>query len=107
MNEKIKCAATGKTRYESSHEAKEVLLNLKTSFKKIEGRRIKHRAKKVGQKRYYWCRECKGFHLTSISLFKDKITADKKISVKRKEFFDTFDITNWKNDSIPFPNEKL
>lgn len=63
-----KCRATGKVSFPTKIEARIIIQKLKWSAlmrrNKIDGSRLKHRARKVEQRRVYYCEQCKGFHLT-------------------------------------------
>ena len=103
-----KCKTTGKTKYRNSCSANEALLKLKASVSYLKnGRRVKHRKRKVSQTRVYFCTSCKSFHLTSIKNFNQHL---KKINEKKEEeknFFSSFNLNKWKENSLPFPIEKL
>ncbi|RKR84414.1 hypothetical protein BDD43_4649 [Mucilaginibacter gracilis] len=67
---KNKCEDTGKTRFDSLAEAKDIMLRFRGMWKlHREGKRRKHRQGKPAQKRAYYCGYCGGYHLTSKSLF--------------------------------------
>lgn len=66
-----KCSATGKVRFPNKLEAILVIAffrwKLYKARNKIDGTRVKHRAGKVAQRRAYYCRNCRGYHLTKWS----------------------------------------
>lgn len=105
-----KCNATGKTRYYDQNEAKEAMLRIKAKknvYDNITKKRLKRRQGKPDQCRVYYCKLCRGYHLTSIAA----LTLPKTIE---KTFMQRVRNTNglvlseeealaWKKDSIPFP----
>lgn len=104
--EKDKCFATGKRRFYTAGDAKKALIstkahnNLKRSSKKSTGKN------KI--KRFYPCSFCRGYHLSS----QDYISTNKYIEnnrddARKKKGLIVFnhEVVDWKNDSLPFPNE--
>ncbi|MEZ0454137.1 hypothetical protein ABTW24_21275 [Sphingobacterium thalpophilum] len=62
-----KCRATGKVGFPSLIEAQCAMLHFKFKSRvrnKLDGRRIKHRMGKDACKRAYYCKFCKGYHIT-------------------------------------------
>ncbi len=62
-----KCRGTGKVSFPNKLEAHWTMLRHKWSAlvrNKIDGRRVKHRQGKQAQRRVYYCKVCKGYHLT-------------------------------------------
>jgi len=63
-----KCRATGKVGFPSLIEAGWIMLNFKFKSRvrnKLDGKRIKHRMGKDACKRAYYCKFCKGYHITT------------------------------------------
>jgi hypothetical protein len=95
-----KCDATGKTTFKDYHDSLKAIYDIKTnsSYKPLLKRK---RNKKDGNiQRSYYCRYCSGYHLTSQDR---KFKKNNIINDKVKSFFNNFDISNWKKNSIPFP----
>ncbi|WP_104384057.1 hypothetical protein [Sphingobacterium sp. HMA12] len=75
-----KCRATGKVGFPSLIEAQWAMLHFKFKSRvrnKLDGRRIKHRMGKDACKRAYYCKFCKGYHITKwdkehFSIYKTK-----------------------------------
>jgi len=61
-----KCRATGKVAFPSLIEAKWRMINFKfmTRIRNKDGKRVKHRMGKPACKRAYYCKFCKGYHIT-------------------------------------------
>lgn len=62
-----KCRATGKVIFPSQLEARCAMFRfkLRSRVKSVtDGRRIKHRMGKPACRRAYYCRLCKGYHIT-------------------------------------------
>lgn len=61
------CDDTFKVSFPDAAQARAAVVNLKQAlkFKTRDGKRIKHRRRKVRQKRVYYCSFCEGYHLTS------------------------------------------
>ncbi|MGF7025200.1 MULTISPECIES: hypothetical protein [Sphingobacterium] len=62
-----KCRATGKIGFLSLIEAQWIMLNFKFKSRvrnKLDGKRIKHRMGKDACKRAYYCKFCRGYHIT-------------------------------------------
>lgn len=76
-----KCPATGKTRFESEGQAKEVMDRIK-SYNKNTNR--KHGKGKAEMKRVYYCEDCKGFHMTKWDKHKESFQPVKKIKYANK-----------------------
>lgn len=103
---KSKCKITNKTRYATKGDAQKALENIKNSiYHKKDGKRNKHRQGKPAQKRAYPCKECKGWHLTSIEWLDHNDRNDEW--EKRKEFYNNFNEEKWKEDSLPFPEDRI
>ena len=110
MDSPNKCKATGKSRYPDPGAAKEAIVRIKNTgrfYDHIQGKRRNRRAGKPDQCRFYYCRDCHGWHLTS----KEKSMSFRKLKEERK--LNTKDViltdeqaTEWKKNSIPFPNVK-
>lgn len=109
-----KCTASGKTRYPTPGDAKEAMLKIKakkTAYDSTTLKRIKRRNGKQGQCRYYYCKFCHGYHLTSkptaIShntfkkIFKERVRNTEGL-VRTTEESDA-----WKADGLPFPEHLL
>lgn len=105
-----KCSASGKTRYADPAAAKQAIQRIKAKrfyYDGVTKKKTKHRIGKAEQCRYYYCRFCKGFHLTKIptqvtvksiethTFERDKLS--KGLVVTPQEAQD------WKADSLPFP----
>lgn len=111
MDNPNKCRATGKSRFPDPGSAKEAISRIKNTqrfYDHIQGKRVNRRAGKKAQCRYYYCKHCHGWHLTS----KEKSTSLRKFKEERKIQLKDVVITTeqaaeWKKDSIPFPTEKL
>jgi hypothetical protein len=114
MEKLLKCKATDKTIFNTSGEAKQALLNLKTStryFDKVVGKRVNRRIRRVQQVRYYICPFCKGFHLTS----QDPRDTNEYLIEKKKQkqkdrksglILNKKQAEDWKADGLPFPDIK-
>lgn len=62
-----KCRATGKVGFPSMIEAQGAMLQFKFKSRirnKTDGKRIKHRMGKYACKRAYYCKLCRGYHIT-------------------------------------------
>lgn len=105
-----KCHMTGKTRYHDAGTANTAMMRIKAKkdrFNNITNKRYKRRQGKPDQCRSYYCKHCKGFHLTSSSTpikqkfieqkFQDRIKVTNGLIVSENE------VTSWKDDSLPFP----
>lgn len=109
-----KCTATGKTRYPTPGDAKTAMQKLKakkTTYNSITKKRMKRRAGKPDQCRYYRCPHCKGFHLTSSEAALTNKSIEKRFYDKIKSQPDTLILTakqaeNWKANSLPFPEQQ-
>lgn len=107
MDNPKKCRATGKHRYPDPGSAKEAITRIKSTgrfYDHIQNKRINRRAGKASQCRYYYCKHCCGWHLTS----KEKSTSLRKIKEERKLVTKEVLLTKeqaaeWKKDSAPFP----
>lgn len=88
-----KCNETNKYRYPT----KQLALGRIKLYKFLN----KKRKKTYNPERAYYCNDCHGWHLTSQKNSSDKKKYNRKI--KQKQFFNSFDIENWKKDSLPFP----
>ena len=97
---KNKCPATGKIIYDTQSIANEAIINIKShntlNFKN------KRSTGKSNQKRSYFCKYCRGYHLTSIEIFKLVFKKSKQKNEKAKKFFNSINIETWKMDSVPF-----
>jgi hypothetical protein len=96
-----KCNASGKSRYASEKAANKALNLIKFKNKGVyrNGKRIKRRMGKPGMKRCYYCKLCKGFHLTSMD--KPDLYRDKE-PIKDRLVFTTYEVLSWKKDSADF-----
>jgi len=63
MDKRLKCEATGKTRFATPGEAKSIMIRYK-SHNRAKNKN-KKAAGKSSLKRYYIYKHCKGYHLTS------------------------------------------
>lgn len=108
-----KCAATGKTRYPTSGDAKKAMQKLKakkTAYNSVTLKRIKRRNGKPAQCRFYRCPLCKGYHLTSSEAalttkgiekrFYDRIKSHPVLILTEEQAKD------WKADGLPFPEQQ-
>lgn len=93
-----KCNATGKTMFKTRGEAK-IAMDYIKGMNSTTGNNY---TGKSSQKRAYFCEHCMSYHLTSTEAYKTKGFLEKDEFILRRKFFKDFDITNWKNDSIPF-----
>jgi len=104
-----KCSATGKTRFPSPGAAKEAMIRLKAKGKMHDShtkRRYKRRGKKAEQCRYYRCKFCNGYHLTSSAPVAAKTIQRSYLQrikstqglVRTKQ-----EAESWKADGLPFP----
>jgi hypothetical protein len=60
------CNHTGKIIFLKKNDAREAVACMKRAlkFRTDDGSRMKHRRRKVAQRRVYYCLFCKGYHLT-------------------------------------------
>lgn len=111
MERPSKCAATGKTRFSEPGEAKSSIIKLKNKkrFYTQEGSRVNRRQTKKKQARYYYCRHCHGFHITSHEAPTYKKKLEKIIQERVRQTDDlVLDVERgkeWKKDSAPFPTD--
>lgn len=66
-NRSRKCRATGKVVFSSLIEAKWRMFQFKLKLRiknKVDGKRVKHRMGKYACKRAYYCKFCRGYHIT-------------------------------------------
>lgn len=108
MENRNKCKGTGKTRYPDPGSAKEAMLKIKSAgryYDYIQNKRRNRRSGKPDQCRYYYCKICQGWHLTSSEKGKSarKFIKEKKLKSKPL-LLDESQATEWKKDSLPFPN---
>ena len=108
-----KCSATGKTRYYNQGEAREAMLRIKAKsgmYDNITKKRMKRRQGKPAQCRYYYCKHCKGYHLTSIAAPVEQKTIEKSFQMRVKNtnglVLSKHEAEAWKTDSLPFPETK-
>ena len=108
-----KCSATGKTRYYNQSEAKEAMLRIKGKkniYDNITKRRYKRRQGKPDQCRTYYCKHCKGYHLTSSTTPMMQKTIEKKFQQRIKNtnglVVSEQEAQSWKADGLPFPEIK-
>lgn len=84
------CNDTGKIIFPNEAEARSAVASMRWAMKlkTRDGRRIKHRRRKVGQKRVYYCSFCEGYHLTKWSwwLYGSK----KRTSLKHRRYENEF-----------------
>lgn len=97
---KNKCPATGKTIYDTQSIANEAIINIKSHNSLTL--KNKRSTGKSNQKRSYFCKHCKGYHLTSMEIFKVVFKKSKQKNEEVKKFFNSINIEAWKADSIPF-----
>lgn len=109
---RTKCHITNKTRYSTEQQARDHMLRIRNQERHYtpDGKRCNRRMKKAGQCRIYFCHDCKGFHMTSNPEYRSKkhLTEYKKkrnYKLKDTEPSDEV-ISNWKADSLPFPELK-
>ena len=112
-NKKVKCPATGKTRFATPGHAKAAIQKIKftSSHRRVNyvaQKRINRNAGKPDQCRYYYCNHCCGYHLTSSV----KKSYKKFIKDTSSKNYQNLVITpekaeEWKKDSLPFPTDKL
>ena len=109
-----KCSATGKTRYYSQSEAKEAMLRIKGKkgmYDNITKRRYKRRQGKPDQCRTYYCKHCKGYHLTSSATPVIQKTIEKKFQQRIRQtnglVVTEQEALAWKADGIPFPETQI
>jgi hypothetical protein len=104
MNKRLKCDATGKTRFATPGEAKAIIISYKSHNRSKN--KNKKAAGKSSLKRYYICKHCKGYHLTSDE-YKSRSTFNeihKQYAVKTKGLIVTQEeAARWKADSLKFP----
>jgi len=105
-----KCKATGKMRYPDPGAAKEAITRIKSTgrfYDHIQGKRVNRRAGKPGQCRYYYCKHCHGWHMTSKEQSKSlrKLKEERKIQIK-DVLLNKEEAAEWKKNSIPFPDIK-
>lgn len=105
-----KCNATGKTRYTEPGTAKEALIRIKAKSKIFYSdtqRRQKRRAGKPEQCRIYYCKHCKGYHLTSMSAAPKQKKEQKNFSQRIKNTKGLVrtqqESDAWKATGLPFP----
>lgn len=109
MEKKIKCPATGKTRFNSSGDAKQQMEKIKssqsTSFVDwVTGKRKNKSRGKVRQSRAYYCKFCHGWHLTSKEYVNPKkFKEDRKTKNYNQLVVTPEKVKDWKKDSLPFP----
>lgn len=108
-----KCSATGKTRFPTPGDAKKAILHLKHKNKlydNVSSKRYKHRRGKAVQCRFYVCKFCKGYHLTSQEavLTQNRIERIYKQRVRTTEGLvkTPEEAEQWKADGLPFPETK-
>lgn len=110
MEHQNKCRATGKVRFPDPGAAKEAILRIKSTnrfYDHIQGKRINRRAGKPDQCRFYYCRECHGWHLTSSEQGVSARKFRKERRIETKDFLlDSEQAAEWKKDSLPFPETK-
>jgi hypothetical protein len=106
-----KCTATGKTRFSDAGKAKEAILKIKAKkndYNSTTGKRIKRRGRKASQCRQYYCKHCRGFHLTSHQSRANHIEVTKvfnqRVRTTQGLVITIEEAIHWKADSLPFPN---
>lgn len=99
-----KCPVTGKTRYDTATIANEAMIKIKThnSLNNKDFKSTRRSTGKSNQKRSYFCKYCKGYHLTSMENLIIQYKKQKERNEEVKKFFTSIDIKAWKEDSIPF-----
>jgi hypothetical protein len=108
-----KCNASGKTRYQTPGDARQAILRIKykkNAYESTTLKRIKRRSGKPDQCRHYYCKLCKGYHLTSSSTAISQLTIEKQ-HLQRIRSTEGLVLTKeqaaaWKANGLPFPNEK-
>lgn len=105
-----KCSVAGKIRFATPGDAKESLEKLKGTgrfFNWLSNKRVNRRQKKISQCRYYYCKDCNGFHLTSsVTPYTKGSLKDIKTDWKKKSkglIVRPNEVEDWKADSLPFP----
>lgn len=110
MEHQNKCRATGKVRFPDPGAAKEAIVRIKSTdrfYDHIQGKRVNRRAGKPGQCRYYYCKECHGWHLTSLEQSKSFRKYKKERKLETKDLLlNQEQAAEWKKNSIPFPDIK-
>lgn len=108
-----KCDVTGKTRYTSPGTAKEAILRIKGKkglYDNITKKRLKRRQGKPDQCRTYYCKHCKGYHMTSSASPVMQKTIEKNFQMRVKQtnglIVSEQEALSWKADGIPFPETK-
>ncbi len=110
MENQKKCRATGKVRFPDPGGAKEAIIRIKSTnrfYDHIQNKRVNRRAGKPDQCRFYYCKHCHGWHLTS----SEQGTSFRKYKKERKTNTKDFLLTaeqaaEWRKDSLPFPETK-
>lgn len=107
-----RCEKTGKTRYATPGDAKKAILKIKSKvndYESVTRKRLKRRHGKADQCRYYACRDCHGYHLTSMPAAPKIKTLKKEQKLYQKNtkglVVSQLEATDWKADSIPFPTQ--
>lgn len=105
-----KCDATGKTSYLYHGAAKEALLRIKGKkqiYNQFTNKRYKRRQGKAEQCRIYFCKHCKGYHLTSSAAPVTQVKIVKKFQERVKQtnglVISPDEAKSWKADGLPFP----
>lgn len=105
MEKRLKCSATGKTRFATIGEAKNKMISYKAHNRSKN--KSKRGAGKSSLKRTYLCKHCGGYHLTSEDyksrnnfneIHKQYVIKSKGLILTKEE------AAVWKADSITFPN---
>ena len=111
QNGPSKCSASGKTRFSTPGDAKEALQRIKSKqslYDPTTKKRIKRRNGKAAQCRYYYCKHCRGFHLTSSGAAVKQKTIEKNFMQRIRNteglVLSETEAAEWKKDSLPFPN---
>lgn len=102
--ERSKCFATGKTRFPTAGDAKKALISTKSHNSLKRDNKKSTGKNKI--KRFYPCKFCKGFHLSShdytskTKFIQNNIDDSKK---KKGLIVTKHEVVDWKKDSLPFP----
>jgi hypothetical protein len=108
-----KCSASGKTRYQTPGDARQAILRIKykkNAYESTTLKRIKRRSGKPDQCRHYYCKLCKGYHLTSSVNAVSQLTIEKQHQ-QRVKSTEGLVLTKeqaeaWKANGLSFPTDK-
>lgn len=107
-----KCGVTGKTTYPTAGDAKNAMLIIKSkrnNYDNTTRKRTKRRGGKAAQCRYYACKHCGGFHLTSSPVAVNQNEIEKKFLQRVRDTEGLVktqqEAAGWKTGSLPFPEQ--